>query len=163
MKKIATLFIVMLVFWVLSCRESEDPATVSPEIKDLLENTDFSKSTPSPWGFLSTGGNYQGQLTSEAFRSSNQSVMIEKEGLNPDQFAYWTQNYSGLMPVGEDLELEVFIKGDNLEGEGVIVVVATYDDLNSLNAVQFASTQESSTIDGTFDWTPFYFDIGKFE
>jgi len=149
------LWILLVSFFVFSCKEDESPKSPYNSGDQLLINPDFEANNiqVTGWGFLRTGGGYTGNLNSEEFNSPSRSVAILNETIDENHFAYWSQSYTAGTPAGKDLELSAFIKGRALEGEGVAIAIATYDNENSLDAVQFASTQMDGMINGTFDWT----------
>lgn len=161
MKKLV--WILMFPFLLYSCQEDETPISAYNSGDLLLINPDFEaeNTQATGWGFSRTGGDYTGNLNSVEFYSPSKSVAILNDTFDEDNFAFWFQSYSAGTPAGKDLELSAFIKGNNLEGGGVAIAIATYNKEDSFDAVQFVSTQEDGLINGTFDWTKYSIELNN--
>jgi hypothetical protein len=149
MKKIVLLIIVTCI--IISCKK-EDPIPAQ-----LLKNTDLESGDLTVWdnyGSTTYGYNFNPTCTNEESFSPTHSLILNCESANNTDWHCWSQIYTGKMPFGEDLTLSVKIKGVNLTGQGVCINIVTFDGV-SQTAIQTATSQGSTSITGTFNWTDY--------
>ncbi len=142
--------ILLFVIVLLGCSKKSDPTPTQ-----LLTNTDMEsgQTAPNAWSSRSTGGNsYVENWATQAFSSANHSLAIASTAQDPNNFAYWTQTYQGPISGGKTIILTVKIKGVNVSGYGAAISLRG-DTENS--SVSFSTTQNLSSITGTFDWTTY--------
>jgi hypothetical protein len=157
------LWILLVPFILISCKENEAPVATYKAGDQLLVNPNFESQTTTAqgWSFLKTGGDYLGNLNSDEFYSPSKSVALTNDTPDENNFAYWTQSYTMDSPVAKALEFSVFIKGKDLEGGSVAIAMGTYEDQSSPNAIQFTSSQSERLIRGTFDWTKYSVELNN--
>ena len=85
--------------------------------------------------------------------SPTHSLKIARTIVDTTNIWYWDQIYSGIMPTGQTLTLTAKIKGVNLTGEGVSIVIR--GDGADQSTLQFATTQGDISITGTFNWSTY--------
>lgn len=142
---------------VLACKKEEKTSDEIVIPVQLLGDTNaeflggsFWYSTPASIGF------FIGRIDNESL-SPTHSFTISRTTPDSVNIGYYAQIYSRQMPVGDNLTLEAHIKGVNLEGEGVSIMILCNDENNT--PVQFVSTEGTISITGTFDWTPYTIDL----
>jgi hypothetical protein len=140
-----------LILFILSC-EKESETALQYITNSKLENQNSS--------WFSNGDTtiFEMVRTTENSHSPDHSLLISRTDLNsnPYEFAFWSQFFTEKIPVGKQLTLRVWIKGVDLTGNGISLVVRTDGEFNQL---QFATTQYMTTISGTFDWTEYTLDF----
>jgi hypothetical protein len=136
-----------------ACEKSDDPKE-----KQFLSNSNLEGSSSSPWDFAGDTTLFKTDWTSEQSFSSDHSLMISRVSGQNDfvNFAYWWQNIDRNLPYDKQLTLSARIKGVNLIGSGLSIAIRADGEFASL---QFATTQGSQQITGTFDWTEFTIDL----
>ncbi|RPA67101.1 hypothetical protein EF405_16670 [Cyclobacteriaceae bacterium YHN15] len=157
------LWVLFVPFALISCKEDEAPIAAYKTGDQLLINPNFESQTTAAqgWFFLKTGGDYLGNLNSDEFYSPSRSVAIINESPVENNFAYWSQSYTMETPAAKALEFSAYIKGKDIEGDGIAIALGTYDDQNSPNAIQFVSSQSNRLIKGTFDWTKYSVELNN--
>ncbi|HBH82639.1 MAG: hypothetical protein A2X04_12215 [Bacteroidetes bacterium GWF2_41_9] len=162
-----TRFLIFLILLsVLACKKDEEEPVEEEIIPDqLLGDTDaelLQSVFLSSIQATTTGERYSGSMTTYGFnlgrvenvsRSPIHSFMISRTNPDPIYYAYYSQRYPRTMPYGNDLTLKAHIKGVDLEGEGISLIIRCED--KSLAPVQVVTTEGSVSIKGTFDWTAY--------
>lgn len=151
MKKVPLLFIVLCMLF--SCKKTD------PVPDQLVNNGSLESAMMSVWFNYGTGSITAYRTNEDSF-SPAYSLKMAKTAIDTVNFWYWGQIYKGKMPYGEDLTLSAKIKGINLVGNGLSLVIRC-DGLEY--GQQFASTQGVTKIAGTFDWTSFSVVLPKLE
>ena len=129
-----------------SC-EKDDPAPAQ-----YLSNSNIEGSTEQPWFFNGDTSIFTAEcITDESF-SPTHSLKIYTAISDPMSFCFWYQSISENLPIGKELTLTARIKADNLNGLGAALAIRADSDLG-MN--QFVTTQGTTTISGTFDWTEY--------
>ena len=160
-------FILALVFLsVLACKKTDEQTTEEVVIPDqLLGDVDAELLTSQFWNSYQVALNGQiltGSITTHGFtigrienmsRSPIHSFVISRTTLDADYMAYYSQRYPRTMPVGKNLTLQAYIKGENLTGEGISLSIRA-EDVN-LAPIQVVTTEGIVSIKGTFDWSPY--------
>ena len=162
-----TRFLIFLILLSLSACEKEDEIIEEPEVipDQLLGDTDAELLQSVFWTSMQatlSGQRHTGSTTiygfnigrnEKVYRSPVHSFMISRTTPDSDFYAYYSQRYPRKMPYGNDLTLKAHIKGVNLEGEGISLIIRCEDA--SLSPVQVATTEGTVKIAGTFDWTEY--------
>lgn len=149
MKRIVIIFL-LIPAMLFSCKkESNIP-------DELLLDTGVEGTQQQVW--LSThnpGTNDHGfllNITEAQYHSPTHSLTISRTRLSADSLAAVGQQYSSVMPAGEDLTFSAWVKGVNLTGNGASLMIRCDDGQG--NIIQ-ASPQLAAPIKGTFDWTEY--------
>jgi hypothetical protein len=150
--KVTIIFVVIL-FAFFSCSK-KDPALIQ-----LLTNNDMETGgiQPSGWNYYSPTDSILGSWTTSAASSPTHSLEISRSTtIDSPKFGYWQQGYSSTIPTRKNLALSVKIKGANLLGYGAAIAIRTDNPTTMTGyALQFSTTQNSTRIIGTFDWTTY--------
>jgi hypothetical protein len=123
----------------------------------LINNSDveIGSTTPNSWYFSTGDGKYDVTWTDAESFSPSKSLKISTQTADPTDFAAWGQTINTNLPTGKSVTLKVKVKG-NMTGAGISIVIRGDDTPNpSGNAEQFITTQGTSPISGTFDWTDY--------
>jgi len=152
MKFLIGLMATILIF--IGCSKKSDPAPLQ-----LLTNSNMETggTQPNSWSYYSPTDSIVGLWTTNAANSPTHSLEITRSAtITSPRFAYWRQEYSSVIPTGKNLVLSVKIKGQNLSGYGAAIAIRI-DNATTLTgyALQFSTTQGTTPITGTFDWTPY--------
>ena len=162
-----TSFLILLIFLsLLACKKDEEVIEEPEVIPDqLLGDTDAELLASTFWSSIQatlSGQRYSGAMTTYGFnlgrnelvsRSPVHSFMISRTTPDADFYAYYSQRYPRTMPYGNDLTLKAYVKGVNLEGDGISLIIRC-EDVN-LTPVQVVTTEGTVKIAGTFDWTEY--------
>ncbi|MEK6478102.1 hypothetical protein WJR50_11225 [Catalinimonas sp. 4WD22] len=154
MSTLKVLFAVFLSLLFISCQEDEDEAW-----PQLLLNSDIEEGTnwPAEWVINEVEGEALEFIwTEEEALSGSKSLQIYKdndENAEEEVWGFWAQVYEGDIPHGKDVELSAMIKGNEIEGQGVAIVMRADREGLSPEDGQFVTTQGNTDIKGTFDWT----------
>jgi hypothetical protein len=156
-------FIIAVSLSVLACKK-EEPVTEEVEIPvQLLGDTDAELLGSQFWNSYQVEINgliQAGAATTHGFsigrvenvsRSPIHSFMIARTTLDPTYYALYSQRYPRQIPFGDDLKLMVYVKGVNLEGNGIALKVWGEDE--KLDTVQQSTLPIAVRTNGTFDWT----------
>lgn len=118
----------------------------------LLKNSDMESDDLSIWKYSVSYDSFPPpvRVTEESFSPSH-SLKIDRIASNftLDTYYYYSQSYSGEMPIGEDIVLTAKIKGVNLIGNGVSLAIETIPNGN------YVKTGGIIRISGNFDWSEF--------
>jgi hypothetical protein len=136
------LFLIVLV----SCSKDD------PHPEQLLVNTKMEDGLYGPNGWTHFASNFGvdgGTWVTDQSNADNHVLKISLSKGDASSFSAWSQLYSGTTPVGKDATLSVKIKGENLIGAGVAVVIR--GDVHS-GQQTFYTTEGTTTINQTFDW-----------
>jgi hypothetical protein len=128
----------------------------------MLGNANMESGTtaPSTWFNRTPTSAIPAMWSTDAASSPSHSLKISQTTvIDPSDYNYWGQTYSGTIPVGKDLTLKVKIKGDKLTGAGVSIVIRA-DGATTPN-LQFISTEGVTSISGTFDWKTYTLTLPK--
>jgi hypothetical protein len=149
------IFIVLVLISVLiSCKKEDKITTQIPDQLLLNSDLEYNPNNGSSWFNLGGGGNdFIASWTDEDSFSPTHSIKIAKTTVDTTNGWYWYQVYSGIMPIGQTLTLTAKIKGVNLTGAGVSMLIRC-DGANQ-NTVQFAGTEGITSITGNFDWSTY--------
>ena len=151
MKNIKTLITAIILGIFCGCSSDEVP----PKEMIVNGNLENGATMPTGWEFSTGENNYSVLWTNETSFSPEKSLKISTEIINEEHFAFWSQLINTDIPVGEDVTLEVKVKG-TLEGKGASIAIR--GDTTSTEegkAEQFVSTQGNTLISGDFDWTTY--------
>jgi hypothetical protein len=162
-----TRFLIFLILLSLLACKKEDEIVEEPEVipNQLLGDTDAELLQSVFWTSVQatlSGQRYTGSTTTYGFnigrnekvsRSPVHSFMISRTTPDSDYYAYYSQRYPRTMPYGNDLTLKAHIKGVDIEGEGISIIIHCED--KNLSTVQEVTTEGTVKIAGTFDWTEY--------
>ncbi|WP_114749678.1 hypothetical protein [Pleomorphovibrio marinus] len=152
----------------LACSIEEEPLPTGTQLM-LNPNLSQYSDSVSPWT-SSQSGSAQIGTSREDFLTGNRSLFIENQDPINIHNASWVQTYTGQMPApGSQLELTVFLKGENLRiEEGSTASISIYFTV-SLPSNEGGSTQNrtvgsdiASSLEGSFDWTPIRITMDSF-
>jgi hypothetical protein len=136
----------------ISCHK-DDPFPTQVLVNGSMDAASSSNPTaPANWAQSGPSTSW----ATEDYVSGDHSLKIFSPVANSPDFSYWSQTYSGKIPGSQDLVFSVKIKGKDLHGPGISLLIN--DDLHtspSITPDQVASTQEVTFINGTFDWTTY--------
>jgi hypothetical protein len=158
MKPLAKLLVFILPLLLLNTCKKEEKTTAEVIIPNQLlgdNNAEFLEG--SFWHSTPISNGFTIARVDTVSLSPTHSFIISRTIPDSVNFAYYYQIYSSQMPVGNNLTLKAHIKGVNLEGEGVSILIRC-DDVNN-STVQYAGTQGDISITGTFNWTPYTIDL----
>ena len=156
--RIVFLFMIPVLF--ASCKEESEPVDRQLLINSSIEEGD---NRPNGWIFWeSDGTGLEFTWTDQESVSAAKSLQISNTSNQTEVWGYWGQLYDGDIPHGKDVELSVQIRGENLEGQGVAIAVRADRQGQPTNG-QFSTTQGSTVIDGTFDWTTYKVTLANIE
>jgi len=116
---------------------------------------------PSAWDYHDGWGAYKVTWENQPCHSGSRSFHISTNVQSPDS-SFWAQQRCRDIPRGKALTLKAMVKG-NLVGPGIRLAIRCDDASSSLISpgVQFISTEGSSSITGTFDWTEYSVQIAE--
>lgn len=139
----------------ISCQKEDDHGLVG---KELLADPfmEDGVTVPAAW-WSDSEATYIKERSREHSVSPDYSLKISTMVSDPVNFASWGQSYTGEIPTGHDVLLSVKVKGVDVEGAGLAIVLRGDDTLYPLgDAEQFISSQSIVfAISGTFDWTTY--------
>jgi hypothetical protein len=148
------LFVLMMLV-VFAC--SKDDVNEQPVLTQLLlnSNMELGGTQPQNWYDYGSGpvSDFVVNWTSQDFYSASKSLMIARTVSDPTNFWDWGQVYEGSMSPGKDLLLSIQVKGVNLSGQGVSLVIRGDGADGKVVANQYVTTQGHIDIKGTFGWT----------
>ena len=159
-QKLNPLFLTFLALGVIlfnACSKDE----VQPS--QLISNSSVETGITSPtsWWYSSGEDKYNVTWTDQESFSGSKSLKISTQIADPTNFAFWAQTISANIPTGMDVTLNVKIKS-NLIGEGISIVIRGDNTVQPTGtAEQFVTTQGTSPISGTFDWTDYSVKLGN--
>jgi hypothetical protein len=135
-----------------SCKKEEPvPEPVLPS--QFLSDTNIEMLQDAAWFSSLNEFGFKLARVDTVSLSPTHSLMITRTVSDTVNYAYYVQRYNRQMPVGKNLTLEAHIKGVNLVGPGVSILIRCDDSANT--PLQAAGTQGTVTINGTFDWTSY--------
>lgn len=151
MNNIRSLSALFLLSVLISCKDDDED--VWPQ---LLANADIEQGSAAPNGWVTNENDGSGLdfvWTDQEASSGSRSLQILKSNDDDTEvWGFWAQIYEGDIPHGQDIELSVMIKGNDIQGQGISIAIrADREDLPGSES-QFATTQGVIPIDGTFDW-----------
>ena len=156
------LFFMPLLF--ISCSK-EDNDVQDLASNELLSNGNLEIGSGGPLGWFRSAPCPDTRMlwTEEEAFSLLKSFKMSNSTLESQCFSFWGQNLNTDIPTGKSLTLRVRIKGQ-LEGEGVSIAIRG-DDTPEISGTgeRFATTQDSSPISGTFDWTTYSLSLDMVE
>ena len=123
----------------------------------LLTNNDVEAGSgrPNNWWNHTGEDKYNVDWADQESFSGSRSLAISTQTADSADFAFWAQTISTNLPRGRDVTLNVKIKS-NLIGEGVSIAIRGDDAVQPTGrAEQFATTQDTSPISGSFDWAEY--------
>jgi len=129
----------------------------SPPLTSLVNgDMESGKYSPDNWWFGSADNSlFSFKWDSREYLSANHSLKISSSNSN-EYFSFWAQTISANELIGGKITLNVNIKSDNLDGQGVYIAIRGDTTITpSGNAEVFATTQGNEQISGTFDWKKF--------
>jgi hypothetical protein len=136
----------------LGCSK-DDPKPASTEML-VNGNIEAGSSTPNSWFNGHPDSGIPTVWTTDVYASASHAIKISQATvLDAADYASLGQTFSGVIPVNKDLTLSAKIKGDNLTGTGVAIAIRT--DGASTPNLQFISTEGSTSITGTFNWSTY--------
>ncbi|MCE2934478.1 MAG: hypothetical protein ACK5WO_05155 [Cyclobacteriaceae bacterium] len=135
----------------IGCQDDPEP------VIQLLVNGDMETGAASPnswWNREQTV--YSTEWTTEEASKGSKSLKISASQTDPINFAFWAQTFSGSIPVEKNVVLSVSVKGKDLTGQGVSIVIrGDAESSPGGPAEQGSTTQGTTNITGTFDWTTY--------
>ncbi|MGE0589796.1 MAG: hypothetical protein AB7O48_14560 [Cyclobacteriaceae bacterium] len=149
------LVLIVCVVVLLSCyKDGVDPG-------QLIKNVDVETGSlvPSEWRMLG-GDNHIVQLTEQESVSPVRSLEISLDTPDPDFSGYWYQYICDEIPVGKALTLWVMVKGRDITGDGINLVIAGQKK-SSFSYDNLARSYDEGPITGTFDWTKYEVKLEK--
>lgn len=151
-------YLLILAFVLVSgCKKEEEASEEAVIPTQLLGDTNAEYLGGSFWySTIAANGFFLGRIDN-VFLSPTHSFTISRTTPDSVNIAYYAQIYNLKMPVGDNLTLKAHIKGVNLEGEGVSIMILCNDENNT--PVQYEGTEGTISITGTFDWTPYTIDL----
>ena len=148
--------IILLLLFLGACAKMEE----KPNSTQLLRNNDLSDTANNvlPWVAVNTPG-FELGISDSIYRSGKQSIFIRNKDSTNQNIATWTQIYSGSIPRStQRLRLMAHLKGENLNltrlESGVYISIRVFPVVENESRLLFASTQNFSRFQGTFDWQP---------
>lgn len=158
------LLLFFIPFLLVNCSKNDDDMQ-DISSNELLLNGDLEMGSGAPNGWFTSAPcpNTTFSWTDEESFSPSKSLKISNSTLESDCFTFWGQTLNTDIPTGKSLTLRVRIKSQ-LEGEGVSIVIRGDDtpDISGFSE-QFVTTQGTSPISGTFDWTEYSISLGTVE
>jgi hypothetical protein len=145
MKKL--IIIIACVGIVLACSKEEE---ITPVPTQMLKNTDMEKTSESWTSFASEEG-FIHNWTTEASYSPSRSLTLSRTTSSPEGYSWFNQRITQDIPHGKDVTLKVMIKGVNLKGNGISIIISCSDNRDQI--IHAASTETGKMIKGSFDWT----------
>jgi hypothetical protein len=150
--------VLLFSFMILADFVKEDQTSEKTKIpSQLLADPDAELISGQYWFSKYDSAGFTVNRTDDAYLSPTHSLKISKTVPDSLNSAYYVQIYSGQMPVGRNLTLQVHVKGLNLEGDGVSILLLCNDIDDS--TVQFTGTEGDKSIAGTFDWTSYKLEL----
>ncbi len=148
----------------ISCSKEENDVQ-EPAANELLSNgnLEIGSGTPNGWFRSAPCSNTSMLWTEEEAFSPRKSLKMSNPTLESECFSFWGQTLNTDIPTGKSLTLRVRIKGQ-LEGDGISIAIRGDDTPTvSGSGEQFATTQGTSPISGTFNWTAYSLSLGTVE
>ena len=155
--------IVVLLFGVViltGCKQGADPQPVPVPPSQLLTNLDMeagSGAQPNSWWLGPFASDTTTAWTTEESSSAAHSLELRSTVSDTSELS-WGQTYQGITPVGKDVTLTIKIKGKNIIGNGVAIALRADDTsipVSYTEVIDFNTTERTTKIDGTFDWTSY--------
>ena len=144
----------------MSCQEEDEPANRQLLINSTVEE---GNNRPNGWIFAENdGAGLEFTWTDQESYSASRSLQIAKTSDETEVWGYWAQLYNGDIPHGEDVELSVQVRGEDLQGQGISIAVRADREGQPTNG-QFSTTQGSTVINGTFGWTTYKVKLSDLE
>lgn len=137
----------LLLFIIISGCKKETPI---PD--ELLKDNGFENIQSGNWWVFNDTTGFNLRLSSSGYSTSGHSAAAARTVRDSVNISGFSQQYTGEIPVGETLVLSCWIKGENLAGKGVALVINCNGDQPNL---QIASSEDDVIINGTFDWQQF--------
>ena len=152
------LVLLSLSFFLIDCSNSNEPETV----KNLLANSDMESGRYGfaiEWVKSTQPTNYLMVWDTTTYVSPNHSLKIYSDDSNSPA-AYWIQSVDANVPIGKNLTLTVMLKIDNIEGSGVNIGAAGWDENG--HTVSYSSNNINERITGTHDWQEYKLEVAPF-
>jgi hypothetical protein len=153
-----TFFLLFIFVILLGCKSTDK---YPDKIGSLIINTSVENGLTTPTGWWRKDNPNLYFWTKGIAHTFERSLKIySKTDIN--DFSFWTQTISRNIPVGKILTLKVFIKTENMEGDGAAIAIRG-DDFTSPsgNAEIFKTTQGIQKITGTNDWKEYSVKMDK--
>ena len=144
------LFLILIAFLFIASCKKDEPVYQMPD--NLLQTSDL-ETYPFFYNY-SSNDSIISVWNEEDAHSPTHSIKISNTNMDTAFYSFWYQYYAGKMPVGEKLTLSAYIKGINLEGQGILLGI----QCNAGKTISQFVTSSDTHITGTFDWTPFTLD-----
>jgi hypothetical protein len=138
----------------LACSKEEDTTIIQ-----MLKNTDMEKTTE--WFSYGSEEGFIHKWTSEASYSPNRSLTISRTTPSLEGYCWFNQSTTQDIPYGKDVTLKVMIKGVDLQGNGVSIIIRCNDAKGEL--VKILSTQSGTRITGSFEWVEHTITMNKLD
>jgi hypothetical protein len=125
---------------------------------DILQNGSMEDGINLPSNWFSSNPIFTGSSLSShgGTKSILASTMI------PSTDAFCQQVINTDLPIGNKLRLSVWIKAENVTGEGAAIAIRCDNSTTPQNtAEQFVTTQGTSQINGIFDWTEYTLELNE--
>ncbi len=117
---------------------------------DLLTNNDFEESDNDYTGWFANNSAGAVAISREEARSGDQSIVLRSLA-SGNNISFIAQNFRDFEP-GKKVKLSAFIKLEELEGEGLSIVVRGDTDDPNPSAEWFHTTQGRVLITGDHKW-----------
>jgi hypothetical protein len=148
----------LLTFLILAGYEKDVQTSAKKEIpSQLLGDPDVELISGKYWVSNSDTADFIMIRADDTFHSPTHSLKISKTIPDSLNTAYYSQVYSGEIPAGRNLTLQVHVKCLNIEGDGASLLLLCNNANDS--TLQFAGTEGDINITGTFDWTSYKLNI----
>ena len=159
-----SLALLFIAFFMYSSCSEDDPDTDPVPIQmlrnpymELWKNDDVLY-----WARWQYDGDFELLWTDEAYTSPSHSIKISAASQTDTTYAGWAQAIMTGIPNGNDLTLQVKIKGVDLVGDGVAIAIRG-DASVSDTVIQFETSEGQDVINGTFDWTSYTVELKNVE
>jgi hypothetical protein len=142
------------------CKRDADPQPAPVPPDQLLTNLDMeagSENQPNSWWLGPFATDTTTLWTTEESSSATHSLEL-KATVSDTTVLYWGQTYQGVTPVGKDVTLTIKVKGKNIAGDGAAIALRGDDTsipVTYTTVIDFNTTEHTTKIDGTFDWTSY--------
>lgn len=147
MKHLATVLIALCCLSFFSCQQQRLFES------DLLENNDFESGLNEPEGWWTGPSNLTTGWSQTESRKGKRSITIQNDALTSD-FTFYAQEIDNF-ETGKRVSLNVWIKTEAIDGEGLSIVIRGDTDASSSQAEWFHTTQGRTYIGGTQNWTEY--------
>lgn len=161
MKKIVYLFLVLATpLFFTNCEFNPDDDV---QVIQMLKNTNVEDGSTdqSYWNYVQVG-TAPGEWSTDQYKSSSHSLQISCASSEPTNNGFWYQTITNNLPIGKKPILKAYLKTNTLSGRGVSISIRGDDTTTPLDAAEvFTSTESSTPITGTMDWTLFTIQLNE--